>query len=218
MQLQRGITLWVLRSVVVVAFVVPIIGYGYLIETGTLESATHTVQDNLILYSLFIIFLKLISIVYPPLPGSLWTAGSIPLVGWELAYLMDLLGSSIGATAAFFLGKKYGRALVRVLVGETILSRLERLKIKPNRQVEAAFFSRIAAGGIFSDGLAWGASLVGFRWRSFIIGYVLSHVLTSAPVFYMIGSSIQLDSWHIIAVVSLVMIGVLYYFRGRYFE
>jgi uncharacterized membrane protein YdjX (TVP38/TMEM64 family) len=161
---------------------------------------------------------KSISIVYPPLPGAVLTMGSIPIVGWQRAYLVDIFGSSFGATAAYFLGRKYGVKLLRWAVGEKIANKVLGVKIKKRNQVETTFMLRLASGGILSDGLAWGASLIGLRYPAFIIGYLMSHLLTTLPIFYFLSVSIELKSWIVAIPAAVIAWFLIYKLKGRYFE
>ena len=125
---------------------IPLLSYLFA-ENEVLAWMIDWVQRNKLTYLLFLWLAKTVSIIYPPIPGVLMTLASIPLVGWELAYLIDILGSFTGATAAFWFGKKYGLSLLRWLVGEKLVSKIEAIKLRSANQIEAAFVLRIAAGG-----------------------------------------------------------------------
>ena len=175
-------------------------------------------QQYQTIFLIALLFLKSISIIYPPLPGNLFTLGSIPIVGWEWAYAVDILGSTSGATISYFLGKKYGEPILRWAIGTRLTSKLTAIKIRAGNQIGAAFFLRLASGGMLSDGLSWGASLIKFQYRSFIIGYILSHLLTTLPVFYLLSLSISVKSWTIIVPTVFIAWFIIYKFKGRYFE
>lgn len=170
------------------------------------------------LYLFTLIILKVLGIVYPPLPGIVFTLASIPLVGWKVAYLVDLVGSTLGATCAFFLGKKYGYTFLNRMIGKTLADKIMKIKLKKKNQIEASLFLKFASGGLFSDGLAWGASLIGFRYIPFTIGYAISHVVLTLPVFFFVSASISFNSWVVIATVSALAWLAIYKFKGRYFE
>ena len=181
-------------------------------------SLSSTVQSHLPLYLVALLILKTSSIVYPPLPGVVLTLASIPLIGWERAYFIDITGSTIGATISFFLGKKYGSSILTRVIGKSLADKIVSVKLKQKNQIEAAIFLRFASGGMLSDGLAWGASLIGFKYPPFIIGYVISHVITTLPVFYLVAASISFDSWIVVASVAILAWFIIFKFKGRYFE
>ena len=76
-------------------------------------------QQNIILYYFVLVVLKIVGIIWPPIPGGLLTLGSIPVLGWPLAYSADFLGSMIGSTAAYFLAKKYGLGFMKKSLTKT---------------------------------------------------------------------------------------------------
>jgi len=188
------------------------------VRSGIFHNISEIVQSHVPIYLFVLFLLKTVSIVYPPLPGVVLTIASIPLVGWKLAYFVDILGSFVGATISFYLGKKYGFSLLKLAVGKKLADKVLKIKLKQKTQVEAAIFLRIASGGMLSDGLAWGASLIGFRYVSFILGYLISHILTTLPVFYLIAASIVFDSWIVVFVIAILAWLILYKLKGRYFE
>ena len=122
------------------------------------------------------------------------------------------------ATVSYFLGKKYGYTILKKVVGKFLADKIRAIKLKQRNQIEAALFLRFASGGLLSDGLAWGASLIGFRYVPFITGYIVSHFATTLPIFYLISASISYHSWLIGGVGVIVAWMILYRFKGRYFE
>ncbi len=104
------------------------------------------------------------------------------------------------------------------MVGQPLTEKIRHTQLKRTNQVEAAIVLRFATGGLLSDGLAWGASLIGFRYKSFIVGYLISHIITTLPIFYLVGVSMSFDSWIAVAAVAITAWLVMYKFKGRYFE
>ena len=46
-------------------------------------------ESNIVLFTIFLFTIKVTGIVWPPLPGGIFVLGSIPLIGWFNAYLID---------------------------------------------------------------------------------------------------------------------------------
>ncbi len=187
-------------------------------KTESVHQLIEVIHRYLPLFLIVVMLTKAASIVYPPLPGVVFTLTAIPLVGWELAYLIDMIGSLIGASASYFMGKKYGTTILNRVLGKTLTTKIAKITLKPINQIEAAVMLRLAAGGLLSDGLAWGASIIGFRFKPFVVGYAISHVLTTAPVFYALGASLSLHSWALFLAVAGLSWLVIFKFKGRYFE
>jgi uncharacterized membrane protein YdjX (TVP38/TMEM64 family) len=209
----------VLSKLVFVSFLIlPALIIQMIIQSGALVGLFIFIHTYLPLYLLALLAIKAVSIVYPPLPGVAFTVASIPLIGWQYAYFIDFLGSTIGASISFFLGQKYGYSILNRVIGKTIADKIIKIKLKQRNQIEAAIFLRFAAGGMLSDGLAWGASLIGFKFLPFIVGFGIAHVITTLPVFYFVALSISFNSWVLVAVVTILAWLIIYKFKGRYFE
>lgn len=201
---------WLKVILVLVFLTVP----GYFIQ-----SWYASLEVNLSLGVLaLIVLIKAASIVYPPLPGIILTLAMVPLLDWQKAYIVELAGSLLGVSAAYFLGKKYGEKLIKWIAGEKLLAKIKAVKLKPGNQFEAAFVLRTASGGALSDALAWGASLIGLRYRPYLMGHLANHVLATLPVFLLVGWSVKLNSWLFIGPVMFIAWLLVWKFKGRYFE
>lgn len=176
-------------------------------------------EINLSFWTLvLVVFAKALSIVYPPLPGIILTLAMIPILGWQKAYAVELAGSLLGVTAAYELGYRYGEKLIKWIAGEVLLKKIKAVKLKPGNQFEAAFVLRTASGGVLSDVLAWGASLIGLRYWPYLLGHLANHLLATLPIFLLLGWSVQLNSWLLIGPVVFIAWFLVWKFRGRYFE
>jgi len=178
----------------------------------------HLADNYLPIYLLILLCLKALGVIFPPIPGAIFTLVSIPVIGWKLAYLIDLLGSTIGVCVAFYLGKKFGYTLLYRFVGTKITNKISKIKLKQNNQIESAIFLRFATGGLLSDGLAWGGGLIGFSFVPLLIGFTVAHLVLTLPIFYLVAFSISLNSGYIIAITAILAWLVILKFKGRYFE
>lgn len=202
----------------ILILVLPILIFQGLSWLPWVQELIGILKNYLWLYLLGVLILKILGVVYPPLPGVVFTVSSIPLIGWQWAYIIDLIGSWLGVTVAFCLGKKYGYSIIFKVMGEGLGNKIKKIKLKERNQLEAAIFIRFAIGGMLSDGLSWGASLIGFRYWPFMVGHVVSHLVTTLPIFVFVGVSISFNSWIIFAAAALVAWILIYKFKGRYFE
>src|SRR3989344_3025781 len=94
------------------------------------------IRQNIILYVFSLFIYKSVGVLFPPIPAGLVTLASIPFLGWFGAYLVDLVGSIFGGMIAYFLGKKYGHPLMVKILGEEITSKIEKVKIKKDKEIE----------------------------------------------------------------------------------
>lgn len=176
------------------------------------------VSGNKALYIFFLLIFKSIGILWPPIPAGFLTLGSIPFLGWQLAYLIDLVGSIIGGSISYYLGKKYGLVLLKKLFDQKILDAIQKIKIKKGKEVEAVFVYRVLLGTTIIEAVYYGAGLLKVNFRKFLLGAVLSHIAVGVPTFVftqniLSGKNIVLTIVSIAASVYLV-----YKTKGRYLE
>lgn len=201
-----------------IIFLVPAVFIQFFSDSELFHQIETYVHEYYYLYIFSILFVKAASIVYPPLPGVAATLSTIPFIGWQQAYMLDLVGSIIGVSISYHLGKKYGESILRRVLGDKLTDKMIAIKLKQTNQLEALLVLRIAAGGMLSDGLAWGASLIGFSFIIYLIGHVLVHVVTTIPVFYLLSISSYVHSVLGLGAAALLAWGLLIVFKGRYFE
>lgn len=178
-------------------------------------------RDNLFIYLPILLIIKIVSIVYPPIPGGLFTLGSVPIIGWQPAFIVDFIGSITGASLAYYLGKKYGYDLLSKLFDKGTIDKIKTVKVKKHREIESVFVMRILSGGLIVEALCYGAGLVNIRYRSFLIGFLLSHLLIGLPAFMLfdtVMASINLKSIIVNIMWIFIFVFILRKLRGRYFE
>jgi len=119
---------------IILLFLLPASLFQWASQSVILSDIVKAVQSHIALYIVVLILLKGFSIVYPPMPGVVFTIASIPLIGWKLAYSADILGSFFGATISYFLGKKYGYAILKKVIGRTLADKIIAIKLKQRNQ------------------------------------------------------------------------------------
>ncbi len=174
-------------------------------------------QGNIIFYYFVLVLLKVIGIIWPPIPGGLLTLGSIPVLGWPLAYSADFFGSIVGSTVAYFLARKYGINFMKKIFDENTIEKLTKIRIKPHREIESLFLFRFF-GGTIIEIICYGAGLLKVRFRNYLIATILSHIAIGIPAFYLTRNI--LAGRGILINLSLVTIMLILFFnlRHRYFE
>ena len=161
---------------------------------------------------------KIGSLVYPPLPGSILTISTIPVLGWQTAYLVDFAGSFVGSSLTYWLGKKYGYPFLHKVLDEGIVERIKKIKIRKDREIEGVVVVRVLTGAVAIEAVNYAAGLFGVRDRNFLVGFLISHPLISVPMFYVTneifaGKNIWLSAG-LLVVAVLLMIKL----KGRYLE
>ena len=174
-------------------------------------------QENIVFYYSVLVSLKIIGIVWPPIPGGLLTLGSIPVLGWPLAYSADFFGSVIGSTIAYFLARKYGLDFMKKIFDEDIVEKLTKVRIKPHREIESIFLFRFF-GGTIVELICYGAGLLKVRFRNYLIATILSHMALGIPAFYLTRNILAGRGILINLSLVIVMVVLLFRLRHRYFE
>lgn len=199
-------------------FVVTIVLYVLFLRSMYFQSFLAWSQQNLVLYCLVLFTLKVSAIVYAPLPGGLLTLGSIPVLGWKLAYIIDFFGSMTGASIAYFLGKKYGLKFMAKIFDQATLDKIQKIKINKKRETEGVFVLRVLTGSSILDALCYAAGLLNIRFRSFLIGSIFSHLVVGLPAFYLSSNLFNVKNLLLNLILISIAVAVLYKIKGRYLE
>lgn len=176
------------------------------------------IKQNILFYAISLFVYKSIGVLFPPIPAGLVTMASIPFLGWFGAYLIDLFGSICGGVVAYYLGRKYGHPLLLKILGEDITNKIEKIKIKKNREVEGIFVYRVALGSTILEAVYYGAGFLKVGFKNFLIGSVLSHVVIGVPSFYLANNIF--NGQNIMLTIILTVVGILFvlFTKARYFE
>lgn len=203
---------------IVLIFIATIVVFYWFFKSPYFLIADSWVKQNIILY-IFILFLyKTIGVLSPPIPGGLVTIASIPFLGWFNAYLIDFFGSICGGIIAYFLAKRYGHPLLLKIFGEEVVKKIENIKVKKNREIEAVFMYRLALGSTILEAVYYGAGFIKIGFVNFLVGSILSHTLVGVPTFFLANNI--LNGQNMFLTVLLTVIGIVFIFltKGRYFE
>lgn len=192
--------------------------YFIFAQTNQFKEFVTWSQSHILIYIVFLITIKIGGVIYPPIPGGIFTLASIPVLGWQTAYVVDFVGSILGGTACYFLGKKFGYQLLEKVFDKEIISKMELLKVKKKKELEAIIVWRLLAGGTVVEAIYYGAGFFRVGLVNFFLGTSISHLIVGIPSFYL-GSTI-FSSQNIVLNILLIglSIGTLYIVRGRYFE
>jgi uncharacterized membrane protein YdjX (TVP38/TMEM64 family) len=176
------------------------------------------VKANIVTYVIFLFLYKTVGVLFPPVPGGIVTLASIPFLGWFNAYLIDFLGSICGGVIAYYLAKKYGHPLLLKIFGEDVATKIENIKVRKNREIEAVFMYRLALGSTILEAVYYGAGFIKIGFINFLVGSILSHTLVGVPTFFLANNI--LNGENIILTIAVTLIGIVFvlFTKGRYFE
>jgi len=137
--------------------------------------------DQLGVWAPLVIFLlRFTSIVIPALPGTTYSVLSGGLLGFSQGLLVICLADLVSCSLSFYLSRRFGRKLVRRLVGERFMIRVDSLS---QRHLERNFF--LMTGFLmtgFFDFVCYGVGLTKAPWLRFAPALVLSIAASNPPI------------------------------------
>lgn len=194
-----------------------LIFYLWFVRSPYFEGFKLWSQSNITAYVSVLLLIKILGIVWPPIPGGIFTLASVPILGWPLAYVVDLVGSAIGSSAAFFIARKWGWEFMKKIFDDSTLIKIRRLKIKKEREFESIFLMRIF-GGTIVEVVCYGAGVLGVGFGNYLLASVLSHLPFGILLFFAADNILNGKG----ALLSLILLGfavILFYkLNHRYFE
>lgn len=192
--------------------------YLWFLKSSYYHGFYEWVSSNTTTFILFLLFFKILSIIWPPLTGGVATLAAIPLIGWFPAYLTDLTGSLMGGAIAYFLGQKYGIALLNKLFDRKIVEKIEKIKVIKGREIEAVIIYRIIFGFTILEAIYYGAGLLKVQFNRFMLGAFISHIIVGVPTYFTAKSVISSTNTFLVIASLLLGVPLFLYFRKRHFE
>ena len=199
------------------AAVVSIVAYIIFVRSEYFTVFQVWVSEYKTTYYFILISVKIIGIVWPPIPGGVFTLGSIPVLGWQGAYVSDLIGSMIGSAISYQIAYKWGESALYKIFDDTMVGRLKKIKLIPQHEMKVIFLLRFF-GGTVVEIICYGAGLLKVNFKKFMIASVASHVAIGIPTYYLFGGIVSGKSIIINIILIMVFFTMLYFFRHKYFE
>ncbi len=124
--------------------------------------------------------LRFTSIIIPALPSTAYSILSGLLLGFPKGLLTICLADVCACSLAFFLSRYYGRNLIKKLIGNDFMSRVERIS---RNNLENNFFlmTGFLMTGLF-DFVSYGIGLTKTPWRKFAPALLISILLSNPPI------------------------------------
>ena len=134
-----------------------------------------------------IFLLRFTSVVIPALPGTAYAILAGGLLGFNQGVAVICCADICSCSLSFWLSRRYGRNLVKRLVGEGFMYRIDTFS---QRHLERNFF--LMTGCLmtgFFDFVCYGVGLTKAPWGRFIPALVISIALSNPP-FVALGAGI----------------------------
>lgn len=211
-------TKWINSALLVSAYILTVILFYWFSKTTYFLGLDSWIKSNIVLYVVSLFLLKISGILWPPIPGGIITLASIPFLGWQLAFMIDMAGSTVGGIIAYKLGEKYGYPFLNKILDKNIVEKIKKIKIKKDKEIEAVFMYRILFGSIVLEAIYYGVGVLKVDFVRFLIGAISSQILVGMPLFFL--ASNIFSSGGIITTVILLIVGIIFLIKtkSRYFE
>lgn len=149
--------------------------------------------------------LRFTSVLIPALPGTAYSVLAGGLLGFWKGLAVVCLSDLLSCSLSFWLARRFGRSLIKHLVGDRFIHRVDRFTQK---HLERNFFLMTAflMSGFF-DFVAYGVGLARAPWRKFLPALVLSIALSNPPV-VALGSGILAKGKLLLVVALLGVFGL----------
>lgn len=208
---------WKFGIWLILGIIVTLLIYSYFIQSNQYPLFVKWSDSHKTELILILLIIKVVGIVWPPVPGGLITLTSIPIFGWSVAYLIDLTGSIIGSWIAYELGKHYGYEFLSKFLGHDLIQKVRKIKIKKNKEFEGILVLRFF-GGTIVEVVAYSAGLLGVGIGNFLLAGFISHIIVGVPSYYFAGNIFSGQNTIISVVSFLLLLLLLTKFKNRYFE
>lgn len=166
-----------------VRFILIAIGVCLLIwwvnKTG-IEQIRSNIEDFGVWIPVILFLLRLVSIVIPALPGTVYSISAGALLGFQLGIVVICLADLISCSISFALSRKYGRKLVKKIVGPKFIDRVDRLSQKHLEDNIPLLTGFLMTG--FFDFVCYGAGLTKIKLYKFAIALIASIAISNPPI------------------------------------
>lgn len=136
----------IMNSLSIAGIGVSIIFAIYLYRLGVfqdLDSMRGLVGDSVILGPLIFIFIQIIQVVVPIIPGGISTAAGVLIFGPYAGFIYNYVGICLGSIIIFLLARKYGKSFILSFVSDATFAKYSRWLENDNR------FAKLFAIAIF---------------------------------------------------------------------
>lgn len=208
------------RSVFFISLIVvlSVLGYGWLLNQPFAQQIGWFAQTHRYPLIGILVMVKVLGLVWPPLPGGIFNLAAIPFIGWQLAYLTDLMGTIIGAGICYFIAKKWGDKLLTKIFDEETVKKITDTKVKGNRQTEFSFVMTITSRLIMTEFSYYAAGLLKINFGKFMLGAIGSHLLLSIPSYYFMNIMFKTNTLYLGLIGWLIVIPLWSKIKERYLE
>lgn len=182
---------------------------------GNTEKLTVFVQDHATLAPFIIIAWRILSTIFPPLPGGTLSIAMLPVFGWFLSVVYGSIGLLIGTSIAFFLARHFREPLVRKFIPLQKLHTWEK-KLSGETEFFTFLFIRFITQPAL-DFISYAAGLSKISYWKFLLATIITLIPTS--ILYFLGDNIyHKNAYFGIGFIVLLVIGIAIAKKKKFFR
>jgi uncharacterized membrane protein YdjX (TVP38/TMEM64 family) len=132
-----------------------------------------------ILAPLVLFALRFISVVIPVIPGTAFALGAGLTLGLSWGLLVIVLADFLSCSLSFYLSRHYGRDLVKQLIGDRFMNRVDELGQRHLEQNFPLLTAFLMTG--FFDFVSYGVGLTKTSWPRFLGALAISIPIAHTP-------------------------------------
>ncbi len=204
--------------ITILVIVLSVLSYNWATNQPLTEYIAWFAETHTYALIALLVLIKIIGLVWPPVPGGIATVLAIPFIGWQMAYLIDLVGTIIGAVLCYLIAKKWGYSLLSHIFDTATLEKIASAQVTENRQAEFGFTMTILSRLVMTEISFYAAGILRLNFWKFMLGAVGSHVLLTLPSYYFAKTVLETTSPASFFVGLLLLIPLVFIVKKRYFE
>src|SRR3990167_850935 len=180
-----------------------------------LDSTLEFTQEHLIIGAILLILLRTLSNVLPAIPGVMIVFSTIPIFGWFVAFVCNVIDILLGASIAFFLARIYREPLVTRFASLNNIHKLEK-QVSGKRQFVALVAFRLFTVPVV-DISSYVIGLTKISYPKFFVATFIATLPTIATFYFgdeiykrIFGKSL------FVGITTMLIIGSIYFIIKRY--
>lgn len=180
-----------------------------------LDSTLEFTREHLIIGAILLVLIRTLSNVIPAIPGGLIVFSTIPIFGWFVAFICNVVGILLGASVAFFLARIYREPLVGRFASLNNIHKLEK-QVSGKRQFMALVAFRLLTVPVV-DISSYIIGLTKISFPKFVVATFLATLPTIATFYF--GDEIYkriFEKSLFAGITAMLIIGSIYFIIKRY--
>jgi uncharacterized membrane protein YdjX (TVP38/TMEM64 family) len=180
-----------------------------------LNSTLEFTSEHLFIGSILLIILRMLSNIFPVIPGGMIAFSTVPILGWLIAFICNTIGILLGASVAFFLARIYREPLVSRFASLNNIHKLEK-QVTGKKQFVALVAFRLFTVPVV-DISSYVIGLTEISYFKFALATFLASIPTVFAFYF--GAEVYgriFGKNLFVGIVTVLIVGSIYFIIKRY--